>query len=293
MIRGVTEKTMEKLDQFRVNYAAKPLNRFEAFQSMKNAGLNLGIGSALIQAGCLDEGDEKARCRAVLEFNTWNLLSDKEKSVALSVGDRVNWDILDCIVYMRDNVDDKGKPYIKPSRFDTIKKKYEPYRQIFNQNSRNIELANFFYEKTVLGYSHSQTALSIYGGEERGLMPISDIATLPNDSDVRMVGFVKEPHRNKTKKGNDQFKMVLSDETGDVVIRFFNRTIEAVETLTGRLPIENDHCSVFGTKKDEGLVFANRVGITTDCIFMGLKDLRDATEKRVDKGDQVMQSSGI
>ena len=54
MIRGISTKAIEKLEMFRKN-ETEAMNRFEIFQAMKNAGLNIGIGSALIQAGCLDE----------------------------------------------------------------------------------------------------------------------------------------------------------------------------------------------------------------------------------------------
>jgi hypothetical protein len=68
---------------------------------MKNAGLNIGIGSALIQAGCMEGFDKyvnktsgssyTSRSRLVLELCTWNILTDKEKSHCLKPKSFETW----------------------------------------------------------------------------------------------------------------------------------------------------------------------------------------------------------
>ena len=287
MIRGVSEKSMAKLQSFRDESAKDGGNLFQIFQSIKNAGLNIGVGSALIQAGCL-EGYGIDRVRLVLNLCTWNLLSDKEKSVCLTIGGmpEVKWDVLNAIYYLSTHNDDAGKPLLKPSRFETIKKKYQPHKEIFEMNRSNPRLANFFYERTVLGYSYSENVRSIFDGDNTGLSTISDVCAAHEDARVRFIGFVKEdPYRSKTKAGNDQVKMDVQDETGELTVRFFNDRIRMCESLNGRLPEEGDLVIVQGTKKDTTLVFADSVGIQTASIYMKLRDLKDAAAKKAEKAE--------
>ena len=49
-IKGISEKTMEKLKLFKSEQSSK----FEVFQAAKEVGLSIGVLSALIQAGALD-----------------------------------------------------------------------------------------------------------------------------------------------------------------------------------------------------------------------------------------------
>jgi DNA polymerase-3 subunit alpha len=286
MIRGVSEKSMAKLQSFRDDANAGG-NLFQVFQSIKNAGLNIGVASALIQAGCL-EGYGVDRTRLVLCVQTWNLLSDKEKSICLTIGHlpEVNWDVLNAIYYLSTHNDDAGKPLLKPSRFETIKKKYQPYKEIWELNRRNPRLANFFYERTVLGYSYSENVRSIFDGDNTGLSSIHDVCEMGEDSKVRFIGFVKEdPYRSKTKAGNDQIKMDIVDETGECGVRFFNARIAMCEKLNGRLPVCDDLAIITGTKKEGAMVFADAIGLQTATIYMKLRDLKDAAAKKAEKAE--------
>lgn len=294
MIRGVSEKSMAKLQSFRDESSKDGGNLFGVFQSLKAAGLNIGVGSALIQAGCL-EGYGINRTRLVLCLCTWNLLSDREKVVCLSIGGlpEVGWDVLNAIYYLSTNLDDKGKPLLKASRFDTIKKKYQPYKEIWEMNRRNERLANFFYERTVLGYSYSENVRSIFDGDNTALSSVKDVCEASEGERVRFIGFVKEPYRAKTKAGNDGFKMTVGDETGDVTVRFFNDRIAMCEKLNGRLPIDLDMVIVEGQKKEGGTVFGDKVGVQTARIYMKLSELRDSVATAAAKAEKALDSGGI
>ena len=62
--------------------------------SAKQAGLNIGVLSALIQAGLLDSFVSKNRCRLVLEAQTFNILTDREKRNFIALGEAYDYDIL-------------------------------------------------------------------------------------------------------------------------------------------------------------------------------------------------------
>lgn len=280
MVRGLSEKNFTRLENFR---SAERNSKFAVFQAFKQAGLNIGLSSAFIQAGCLgDIAPEISRSRLTLECQTFNLLTDKEKALCITLADKpeVNHDVLKAIIYLRDNKDEKGKPlFSRATRFGTIKKKYEKYKEIWEMNRRNERLANYFYERTILGYSYSETLRDIFGEAVDGLMSVSDVEAAKQDDKVRMIGFVKEPIKSKSKAGNDMFRFALTDETGEIAIRFFNQTIDQVFVTNGRLPIEGDLVLVKATKKEGSCCFANEIGIQTAKIYMKLSELKEAGEK--------------
>lgn len=275
MLKGVSEKSMEKLTRFRDEELKKSNNLFQVFQAIKNSGLNIGIGAALAQAGCLD-GYGINRTRLVLNICTWNLLSDKEKGICLTIGSKpeISWDVLNAVYYLSINMDEKGNPLIKPSRFETIKKKYQPYKDIWIMNKRNERLANFFYEKTVLGYSYSENLRAIFGEK----VSIAEVLGCGPEEEVRLIGFVKSVEAGKTKNGNDCVTIWVTDETGDVMVKFFNKTISYTEKINGRLPEVDDLVTVEGRKKEGSVVFGFAVGIQTAKIYMKLAELKDLTE---------------
>ena len=49
-VKGISDKTIEKLNNFRNEYS----NKFEIFQAANEAGVSIGVLSALIQAGDLE-----------------------------------------------------------------------------------------------------------------------------------------------------------------------------------------------------------------------------------------------
>ena len=146
-------------------------------------------------------------------------------------------------------------------------------------NRRNEKLANYFYERTILGFSYSHSLREIFGEEVDGLMSVADVEAAKQDDKVRMIGFVKEPVKSKTKAGNDGFRFILTDETGEITVRFFNQTIDQVFTANGRLPIENDMVIVKGSKKEGSCSFASEIGIISAKIYMKLSELKEAGEK--------------
>lgn len=274
LVKGLSDKNLER---WRVFLNDMGDTKFKVFNSIKNAGLNIGVGSALIQAGCLDDFGS-SRTRTVLEFNTFSLLTDKEKALCITLADKpeVNHDVLKAIVYLRDNKDEKGKPlFSRATRFGTIKKKYEKYKEIWEMNRRNEKLANYFYERTILGFSYSHSLREIFGEEVDGLMSVADTEAAKTDDKVRLIGFVKDPIKSKSKAGNDMFRFTLTDETGEISIRFFNKTIDQIKEANGRLPEEGDIILTKATKKDGSCCFTNELSIVTAKIYLKLSELKD------------------
>ena len=138
---------------FNVNYS----NKFEDFQGANEAGIGVRILSALIQAGALDGTFDKARSYMVAEAQLWNLLTVKEKTYAHQVGNDKRFDLREIVSFLHKELkDEKGRPIIKDSRLETIKKHFLPYREIYNKNRANEDFANWYYENALLGYTHGK-----------------------------------------------------------------------------------------------------------------------------------------
>ena len=75
-IKGISEKSIEKINDFKDIYA----NKFEIFKAAEEAKLNIGVLSALIQAGALEAGGDQSRSKVVLEAQLWNLLTARAVS---------------------------------------------------------------------------------------------------------------------------------------------------------------------------------------------------------------------
>ena len=73
-IKGVSQKTLQALKDFR---ESETPTKYDIFISAKQAGINIGVLSALVQAGALNAYKTK-RSRLVLEAQSFNLLTDRE-----------------------------------------------------------------------------------------------------------------------------------------------------------------------------------------------------------------------
>ena len=145
-IKGISDKSIEKLNSFRNKYS----NKFEIFEAAEEAGLNIGALSALIQAGALS-GFNQSRSKIVLEVQLWNMLTSKEKKYAISFAEKFDYDLIKIIKHLNKFTDEKNKVVIKDNRLTTIKQKYAPYLSIYEQNNKSESFANWYYEKKLLG----------------------------------------------------------------------------------------------------------------------------------------------
>ena len=143
-IKGVSEKSLQALRSFRESDTP---TKYDIFLSAKQAGLNIGILSALIQAGALSEFKSR-RPRLVLEAQSFNLLTDREKRNFIEIGPKYDHDILKSIqACVKENTPgDDNRAIMSESRFNTFKKKYLPYKEIYDKNKRYEKFANWYFE---------------------------------------------------------------------------------------------------------------------------------------------------
>jgi len=269
-IKGISDKTIEKLNNFRAEFS----NKFEVFQAASEAKVGIGVLSALIQAGAF-EGFSQTRTKIVLEAQLWNILTQREKRITYSLGDKFDFDLIKIIKSLVDRQDEDGKVYIKGSRFETIKRKYTPYKEIYNQNSKSESLANWYYEKKLLGYSHANSLRKVFKESVPGLQSIREVNDKRVGEKVTFVSTIDDYYKGKSKKGSTYMRLTNSDETGVITALQFNRKIDESALINGgRVPAKEDIVIIKGLKKEDA-VFIDNIGIQSQKIFTKLSELKD------------------
>lgn len=274
-IKGISDKSIEKLNNFRNRYS----NKFEIFQAAEEADLNIGALSALIQAGALS-GFKQSRSKIVLEAQLWNILTVKEKKYAISFAEKFDYDLIKIIKYLNTFTDEKNNKIIKDQRLKTIKIKYEPYLQIYNQNNKSESFANWYYEKKLLGYTYNKSLKEIFLEKRENLIHISEIRDIPLNSKIAFVGQIDDVFSgiSKSEKKTRYIRLKISDETGYINVLIFNDNIENNKLLNNRNFEEGNIVIVKGLRKDD-CVFGDLVAIQDQEIYMKLNDLKKIIDK--------------
>tara|TARA_B100001939_G_scaffold344536_1_gene359139 strand:+ start:1940 stop:4510 length:2571 start_codon:yes stop_codon:yes gene_type:complete len=270
-IKGISDKSINKLNDFRT----ESTNKFEIFQSASDCGIGLGILSCLIQAGALD-GFKNSRTRTVLEAQIWSVLTQREKNWCHKIKEDFDHDLIKILKHLRSHKDEKGKVVIKESRFETILKKQKPYQEIYMQNRKNEDFANWYYENTLLGYTYGRTLKDIFRSKDPVVMNIKEAQSQRSNSGVKVVATVTEARVSKSKNGNDYLAVNLDDETGQIRAMIFNDKIQTGcrDLNNDNLPEKGSIVVVKGIIKDEECIFADYVVIQNWNIYMKLADIK-------------------
>ena len=276
-IKGVSDKSLEALLEFREGSFS---NKYEAFMAAKQSSLNIGCFSALIQAGLLDSFVTKDRCKLVLEAQTFNILSDREKRNIVELGAKYDYDILRCIhEYQKDSLPaDDNKPLFTAKRFETFKKKYEPYKSIYEMNRSHIKFANWFFESELLGYSYSYNIRQIFSGyNHTDLLSSQQIKGVEPRGNIQFVGVITDIMKRTSSNGNKYARMDLQDDVGSVCGLFMDSSNK--ERLTEyvnsgkKLPVKDNIVIISGTKGDD-IIFIDKITTLEDKIYMKLSQLK-------------------
>jgi DNA polymerase-3 subunit alpha len=274
-IKGISTKVLESLIDFRQNSFS---NKYDLFIAAKESGLNIGALSALIQAGALDSLSTD-RCRLVLEAQTFNILTDREKIQFVNIGSKYNFDILNSIkdVVSKDMIGDDNKKIMTPKRFETFKKKYEPYKEIYEKNIKHHKFANWFFEKKLLGYSYSYNIRDIFkDSDDKRFTSSLEFRATENNSNIRVVGWVSEAEKRTSRNQNKYLKINLQDELGSITGMLMdgrdNKMTQYFEN-GGKIPKE-DSVVVLTGRKSNDTMFLDNLFILDEKIYMKLSELK-------------------
>ena len=276
-IKGVSGKVIESLIDFR---ESKFENKYDVFIAAKNCGVNIGTMSAFIQAGLLDSFVTTDRCRLVLEAQTFNILTDREKRNVLEVGERFNYDVLNTVHHFKktESPADDGRLFFTERRFNTFKKKYMPYKEIYQQNGSHIKYANWFFEEKLLGYSYSYNIRQIFSsGDLPSFHTSEDIKRSPERRQIKFVGTVTDIIKRTSRNGNKYARIEMNDDVGMVCGLFLDsdRNERLTDYLSSgkKLPKKGDIVIITGSVGQD-VVFVDSVNTIKEKIYMKLSELK-------------------
>lgn len=272
-IKGIAAKSVEALEQFA---SRERNNKLQVFHAAKDSGLNIGITSALIQAGTLDSllKEGETRTSLVYEAQLYSLLTDREKVYALQHGHEYDFNVFNLIKSLNDWKTDEGKPLARKTRLGTIKKNAEPYRQIYRQNGEFPLFANYAYEKALLGYSHSTTLREVCRTAHSGTLFSAKQFAESDEYFYHICGEILEIKYQKSKAGKQYLKILIEDETGDVNCMMFEPDVFAF--IQGKVYPElreGSRVIISGKKWNDALIIS-AVRFLDEKIFLKMSDLK-------------------
>jgi DNA polymerase III alpha subunit len=255
-------------------------NKYEVFLAAKQASLNIGILSALIQAGVMDAFVDRDRCRLVLEAQVFNILTDREKRNFIAIGAKYNYDILESIsmCVKEDLIGDDNKKMFSEKRFNTFKTKYAPYKDIYEKNKKHLKFANWHFESKLLGYSYSENIRDIFKSELNGdLVSSNQIPEQENNKTIRFVGTVNDTISRTSANGNKYARFDLSDEVGNVTALMMDSAREARYTnyvKSGKVLPKKGGVVILVGKKNNDIVIIEKMSLLEDKIYMKLSEVK-------------------
>lgn len=274
-IKGVSDKVINGLLELRGQSFE---HKYDFFLTAKQVGLNIGNVSALIQAGMLDSFVDFNRCRLVLEAQTFNILTDREKVIFTKLGPKHNYDILKSVKIVNDEqmVDDKNRRIMTDKRFETFKKKYEPYKKIYELNRQHMSFANWYFENHLLGYSYSENLRSVFN--DNSLINAESVLNSVDGTMVKIIGNITESVKRTSKKTkNLYYRVTISDESGSFDCLFMNtaRGDKLTQFLEdgGQIPKKGEIATIIGRKNDN-IVFVDNILPLNEKIYLKLSELK-------------------
>ena len=206
-------------------------------------------------------------------------MTDREKRNFIQLGPKFNYDVLNTIkAATQDKIlGDDNKRLMADKRFETFKKKYLKYKEIWEKNRVYEDFANWFFEKKLLGYSYSTKLKSVFS-KEKPLMNSYEVEASENNDRIYMVGVVNDCFKRRSRNGNQYAKIEMSDELGFLHGMLMDtqrqpKLTEFLQQNNNTLPKKESVIYIEGRKSDD-IVFIDSVSVYDDKIYMKLSDLK-------------------
>ena len=273
-IKGISEKSIESLMHFKGSEGF--LSKYDVFSAAKSCGINISVLVALIQAGAMGETTDK-RSRLVLEAQAFNILTDREKRNFILFKDRFGDDILHAIskVIEVKAIADDGRPIMKESRFETFKKKFKNYKEIFDKNKPYRKFSNWWYENSLLGYSYSFDLKDCFEDEFGSMVCLKDLDEISENSKFKTVCQVKDFFTRISQNGNKYMLIEGSDNTASAsFLMMDNSRSETLSDFLDQYKVSKDCILILNASKGRGSNFVDSARVVDTKIMMKLMDLK-------------------
>ena len=170
-------------------------------------------------------------------------------------------------------------------RFSTFKKKYEPYKEIYEKNKKYEKFANWYFETKLLGYSYTTTLKSVFKGD-RLLCNSEEVREIERRGEYKFIGTVEDAFKSTSRNGNQYLKLTVGDEAGSISGLFMNsrrrgrggqwvnnnrldKYLEEGKTLPEKGNIIMMRCT-----QGEDVAFIEDINVLDKNIYMKLSDLK-------------------
>lgn len=273
-VRSISEKTFEKLRQFRGEFP----NLFELCQSAKQCGLSIGNVSSLAMAGALDSYVTESRVKLTLITQLFNILTDKEKLFCIKNGNNYNYDLLKMLPTIEEWTGDNGKKISRKGRLLTVRRKSQKYQSIYKQNIQHSDLAAWIQEREMIGYSYSTNLKSIFNKNRKDILNLDEFKNLEKGEKALVIVQVDEIQHSKSKKGNKYIRLTVSDENvSNFRVLFCGRALEGYLADNKTIPGEKDILAVKLCKNDDNSSgFVENLAIQTEKVFWKMSQIKDS-----------------
>jgi DNA polymerase-3 subunit alpha len=273
-IKGISAKSLQALVDFRGHHFN---NKYEVFIAAKESGLSIAILAALIQAGAMEHA--KDRSRLVLEAQAFNLLTEREKRNFCKIGERFGYDVLNSIsdIVEKKILGDDNKPIINEKRFETFKRNFFKYREIYKHNRKFENLANWWYENTLLGYGYSMSIRDCFADEFGMMSDTSFLKEMDEQNNFKTAVQVSEVYSKTSAAGNKYMRITAGDERGSLGFMFMDNQREAKLTnflANGGKVSKGDVVILSGTRSGDAY-FVDRMKVVDTQIYMKSSQFKD------------------
>ncbi len=219
-IKGVAGKAMDKIHLFQ----SAVENKFSLFSGIVEAGIPINIANALIMTGCFDDLNKgSTRNKLIAQLELYKLLTPKEKPIIHSLGEKYNYNleatIKACVEELQGT---NGKPLIKESRRETIRKNYKPFWEKYLRNSKLEALTHWIAENEFVGFAYSADLKSIYAKHINNLWDLRSLRNAPPRKESYMaVVQIGEVEARTSKAKNNYMRYELKDDTDSLTVMDF------------------------------------------------------------------------
>lgn len=291
-IKGISDMTFAKLGALRGRTFP---TKWELFDAARGAAIQINMLTGLIYSGTLG-WSTTSRARLALEAQTYNLLSDGQKTKVKGWAAKTGMeDIIEILKALVEAKNEKGKSLLATDQYERIKRDYADYWRAYEANCINESLTLYIAERHFLGFSYSASLYSVYSPKVADLLTLDSVkakatqlAALPPPKEgekpprqepMKVVGFVEEMKEGLSKaNGTPYYRGVISDDTASYHIMVYGEeNCEACRSFNGKVPEEGDIVIATVTfSRDYRMLFASSLIVQNVPVCLSKRDAKEA-----------------
>jgi DNA polymerase III alpha subunit len=291
-VKGLSEAGLSKIRLFTsTSYS----NKFELFSTLTQSGVSLSVASPMILSGCLSIENE-SRNKLLMELEIYKELTERELPIVHKFGEQYSYDLATIIKKLSTELlNEKGKPYIKESRVQTLRKKLSSTFERFIQNERHIDLTYWIMEDAFIGFSYSSSLKKIYSEQVDNLLSVNEISMMPTQAapdaegvihempnKVRFAAMINEVENKVARSSKKNYvRLTLKDETGMInALLFGEKRLFDILKSNGIAALKEGMVVIInGERKDGSTIFVDTLIVQENPVVVKKSQIKKEEEK--------------